>query len=449
MDHATIEKYAAPVPRYTSYPTAPHFNDQVDGKKYISWLKGLKERDRLSLYVHIPFCDRLCWFCGCNTKQTLKYGPVKSYLSRVYKEIAMVADEISSSAVVTSVHLGGGSPTLLEPQDLIRLRHVLHAHFKFAPDAEISIEIDPSDVTPEKIAGMIDFGMTRASIGVQDFSEKVQEAINRPQSYEVTRDVVYALRDAGVKSINLDVLYGLPYQTTERLLETVDKTLSLRPDRVALFGYAHVPWMKTHQKMIDEAALPGTIERFEHAIMAGDRLANAGYDRIGFDHFALPSDTMAKAMADGSLRRNFQGYTVDNSDALIGFGGSAIGETSDGYFQNIVATGQYMAAIDRGEFPIAKGFELDDMDRARGWVIEQLMCFFKFDKDELVKRFGDLAPTILNDAGYIAAADKDGFVLNDNKHFGLTQKGKPFVRAIAAQFDTYFGQGTARHSKAV
>ena len=296
---------------------------------------------------------------------------------------------------------------------------------------------------------MVAFGMTRASIGVQDFSKKVQEAINRPQSFEVTRDVVYALRDAGIKSVNLDVLYGLPFQTEERLMETVDKTLSLRPDRIALFGYAHVPWMKTHQKMIKDDTLPGTIERFEHAMKAGDRLASAGYDRIGFDHFALPSDSMAIAAEEGTLRRNFQGYTVDNSDALIGFGGSAIGETKNGYVQNIVATRQYQDAIDRGELAIAKGFELTNVDRARRWVIEQLMCNFQFSKDEFVAQFGDLAPTILNDAEYAAAVDQDGFIVNDHEHFGLTERGKPFVRAIAAKFDAYLGQGTARHSKAV
>jgi len=449
MDHAIIEKYAAPVPRYTSYPTAPHFTSEVDNATYTSWVKDLGEGDRLSLYVHIPFCDRLCWFCGCNTKQTLKYAPVKAYMKRVHKEIEMISKLVKPGAIVTAVHLGGGSPTLLEPSDLELLGAKMRDAFQFADDAEISIEIDPSDVTPEKIEGMVAFGMTRASIGVQDFSKKVQEAINRPQSFEITRDVVFALRDAGIKSINLDVLYGLPFQTTERLLETVDKTLSLRPDRIALFGYAHVPWMKTHQKMIKDDTLPGTIERFEHAIMAGDRLADAGYDRIGFDHFALPSDSMAKAAADGTLRRNFQGYTVDNSDALIGFGGSAIGQTKNGYVQNIVATGQYQAAIDNGDLAIAKGFELSDVDRARGWVIEKLMCDFKFDIDQFVQRFGDLAPTILNDAGYIAAADQDDFVYITHDTFGLSDKGKPFVRAIAAKFDTYFGQGNARHSKAV
>ena len=449
MDHATIEKYAAPVPRYTSYPTAPHFSDAVDNQKYSEWVSALGEGDRLSLYVHIPFCDRLCWFCGCNTKQTLKYAPVKAYMKRVHKEIEMIARLVKPGATVTAVHLGGGSPTLLEPDDLDMLGKKMRSAFNFAKDAEISIEIDPSDVTPEKIEGMVAFGMTRASIGVQDFSKKVQEAINRPQSFEVTRDVVYALRDAGIKSVNLDVLYGLPFQTEERLMETVDKTLSLRPDRIALFGYAHVPWMKTHQKMIKDDTLPGTIERFEHAMKAGDRLASAGYDRIGFDHFALPSDSMAIAAEEGTLRRNFQGYTVDNSDALIGFGGSAIGETKNGYVQNIVATRQYQDAIDRGELAIVKGFELTNVDRARRWVIEQLMCNFQFSKDEFVAQFGDLAPTILNDAEYAAAVDPDGFIVNDHAHFGLTERGKPFVRAIAAKFDAYLGQGTARHSKAV
>ncbi|MGJ8527150.1 oxygen-independent coproporphyrinogen III oxidase [Maritalea sp.] len=449
MDQQIVEKYAAPVPRYTSYPTAPHFSAEVDNSVYQTWIEALGEGDRLSLYVHIPFCDRLCWFCGCNTKQTLRYAPVKAYLDRVYKEIDMVAAKVKPGAIVTGVHLGGGSPTLLEQEDFRALGQKLRSAFVFDADAEISIEIDPSDVSPEKVQGMIDFGITRASIGVQDFSEKVQEAINRPQSFELTRDIVHVLRLAGVKSVNLDVLYGLPHQTFDRLMDTVDKTISLKPDRIALFGYAHVPWMKSHQKLIDEDALPGTIERFEHAIAAGDRLAAAGYDRIGFDHFALPSDSMAVAAANGTLRRNFQGYTVDHSDALIGFGGSAIGQTKAGYVQNIVATGQYQAAIDQGELAIAKGFALTDIDRARGWVIEKLMCDFAFSKAELIAKFGELAHPILDEANFAAATDKDGLINNDQDQFGLTDPGKLFVRAIAAKFDAYFGQGTARHSKAV
>ncbi len=449
MRQDTIEKYAAPVPRYTSYPTAPHFNGDVDNSVYQSWIEALGEGDRLSLYVHIPFCDRLCWFCGCNTKQTLKYAPVKAYMERVYKEIEMISSKIKPGAIVNGLHLGGGSPTLLQREDFGALALKLRTAFNFAKNAEISIEIDPSDVTPEKVQGMIDFGITRASIGVQDFSKKVQEAINRPQSFELTRDIVQVLRLAGVKSVNLDVLYGLPHQTFERLMDTVTKTISIRPDRIALFGYAHVPWMKSHQKLIDEDALPGARERFEHAVAAGDRLAAAGYDRIGFDHFALPSDGMAVAAAIGTLRRNFQGYTVDNSDALIGFGGSAIGQTKAGYVQNIVATGQYQAAIDRGELAIAKGFELSDTDRARGWVIERLMCDFVFKKSELIDKFGELAGPILDDANYAAAADDDELIHNCESEFGLTDQGKLFVRAIAAKFDTYIGRGNARHSMAV
>jgi oxygen-independent coproporphyrinogen-3 oxidase len=350
---------------------------------------------------------------------------------------------------VVSLHLGGGSPTLLQADDFAKLRDVLRTHFDFTDDAEISIEIDPSDVTSDQIKGMVDFGLTRASIGVQDFSDVVQKAINRPQSFEVTRDVVNALRAHGIQSINLDVLYGLPHQTTERLMDTVAKTAFLQPDRIALFGYAHVPWMKTHQKMIDEAALPGTIERFEHAMKAADALVDAGYDRVGFDHFALPHDKMAIAARDGTLRRNFQGYTVDPADAMIGFGGSAIGQNRNGYIQNVVPTGQYQAMIDKGELAVGKGYVLTEDDRMRGHVIEQLMCQFSFDKAELVARFGEPARQVLREANVIAAQDRDGFIENNERHFAVIGRGKPFVRAIAAKFDIYFGQGTARHSKAV
>lgn len=449
MDHVLIEKYAAPVPRYTSYPTAPHFTDEVNNTVYAEWLSGFRAADKLSLYIHIPFCDRLCWFCGCNTKQTLKYAPVQAYLKRLYREIEMVAAKLPHRLQVVSLHLGGGSPTLLQADDFAKLRDVLRKHFDFTDDAEISIEIDPSDVTPEQIKGMVDFGLTRASIGVQDFSDVVQKAINRPQSFEVTRDVVNALRVHGIQSINLDVLYGLPHQTTERLMDTVAKTAFLQPDRIALFGYAHVPWMKTHQKMIDEGALPGTVERFEHAMKAADALVDAGYDRVGFDHFALPHDKMAIAARNGTLRRNFQGYTVDPADAMIGFGGSAIGQNRNGYIQNVVPTGQYQAMIDKGELAVGKGYALTEDDRLRGYVIEKLMCQFEFNKSELVARFGEPARQILREANLIAAQDQDGFVDNDENRFAVVGHGKPFVRAIAAKFDIYFGQGTARHSKAV
>ncbi|NOZ31882.1 MAG: coproporphyrinogen dehydrogenase, partial [Alphaproteobacteria bacterium] len=260
MKPTLAEKYSAPVPRYTSYPTAPSFHEGVDGEVYRRRLGELTDADTLSLYIHIPFCDRLCWFCGCHTKQTLRYEPIAAYLGPLRREIALVSDAIGSRPKVIGVHFGGGSPSMLTSHDFRDLLARLRDRFQFAPKTEISIEIDPGDVTADRVEAMAEAGVTRASIGVQDFDPKVQAAINRPQSFELTKNVVTAMSDTGVHSVNLDVLYGLPHQSEKTMAATIAKVVALDPDRVALFGYAHVPWLKTHQRMIDETSLPDVNE---------------------------------------------------------------------------------------------------------------------------------------------------------------------------------------------
>ena len=443
------QKYGAPVPRYTSYPTAPHFSKTIEGANYRSWLGALDDADTLSLYLHVPFCDRLCWFCGCHTKQTLRYDPIATYVEHLLEEIDLVAEAVGGKPKVSGVHFGGGSPSMLEPDDLKRIVARLRKSFTFCEKPEISIEIDPGDITPDRVAAMAEAGLSRASIGVQDFDEKVQEAINRPQSFELTRDVIESMREAGVHSVNLDVLYGLPHQTEATLGATIEQVVSLAPDRVALFGYAHVPWMKTHMKMIDESALADIEGRFAQAQLAAALLVEAGFERIGFDHFARPDDTMAIAAKNGRLRRNFQGYTDDPASALIGMGASAIGETAQGYVQNIVPTGLYMAAIKEGRLPIAKGFALGPEDIARRWVIERLMCDMALSKTAATEKFGKLAEAILLEAAELARNDEDGLFVADGDVFLVTEAGRPFVRVLAAHFDTYLKQGKARHSVAV
>jgi oxygen-independent coproporphyrinogen III oxidase len=451
-DQTTIslaQKYGSPVPRYTSYPTAPHFSEAVNEATYRGWLGALGDRDTLSLYLHVPFCDRLCWFCGCHTKQTLRYDPIASYVEHLLKEIDLVAAAVGGAPKVSGVHFGGGSPSMLKPQDLRDIIARLRAGFSFGEKPEISIEVDPGDITPDRVEALVEAGLSRVSIGVQDFDEKVQEAINRPQSFELTRDVIEAMRGAGVHSVNLDVLYGLPHQSETTLSSTIEQVVSLNPDRIALFGYAHVPWMKTHMKMIDESALADIDGRFAQAQLAATLLVEAGYERIGFDHFARSNDTMAIAARQGCLRRNFQGYTDDPASALIGMGASSIGETAQGYVQNIVPTGQYLAAIKEGRLPTAKGFALGQEDVARRWVIERLMCDMALSKTATKEKFGDLAIPILAEAADLARNDEDGLFVADGDIYRVTEAGRPFVRVLAAHFDTYLKQGKARHSVAV
>lgn len=449
MSPELVQKFSAPVPRYTSYPTAPHFHTGVNNAVYRNWLAELSETAKLSLYLHVPFCDRLCWFCACHTKQTNRYNPVARYLESLKKEIEAVGQILGKPRAVSALHLGGGSPTLLKPDDLLSLKRTLVRHFDIVSDAEISVEIDPGDMDENKLDALATFGLTRASLGVQDFNPAVQAAINRPQSFADTEFVVDGLRERGVGSINIDLLYGLPLQTTAMLLETIAQVLSLAPGRLALFGYAHVPWVKKHQNMIAAETLPDTILRFEQAKLAGEALVAAGYVRIGLDHFVRPDDTMAIAAAEGQVRRNFQGYTVDPADALIGFGASAIGKLPQGYVQNTVATGLYQSLADMEGTAVAKGFELSDEDAVRAAVIEGLMCDLSLSYAELESAFGEAAHPVISQAHQIAKDDWGGIVHDDEGTFRITENGRPFVRSIAAAFDAYLCHGLAKHSSGV
>lgn len=449
MQDAFVERLSSPVPRYTSYPTAPHFNESIGSDVYADWLGRLDGANRLSLYAHIPYCDRLCWFCACHTKHTLRYEPVETYLKGLFAEIAAVGGRLRRDVPVTALHLGGGSPTLLRPDDMIALKTCLAQHFSFSADAEISVEMDPNDLDEARHDALAAIGMTRASLGIQDFDPKVQKAINRIQTFEQTRGVVEAARARGVRSVNCDVLYGLPHQTMETLAETVRAVISLSPDRIALFGYAHVPWMKKHQTMIDDAVLPGIAARFAQMRMAGEMLVQAGYEAIGIDHFALPSDRLAISARDGTLRRNFQGYTDDQADALIGLGASAIGQLPQGYIQNMPATGEYLRRVEEDGLAVMRGYALTQEDRARAWIIERVMCDFGFSFVDLATRHPRHAGAIRTEALAFAGGDRDGLVRIEGESFVLTEIGQSFARTVAAVFDAYLANGRGRHSVAV
>jgi oxygen-independent coproporphyrinogen-3 oxidase len=442
-------KHAKPVPRYTSYPTAPHFHGGIDSAVYRNWLRSIDASSSLSLYAHIPFCDTLCWFCGCTTKHTRRYQPVAAYLPFLKSEIAAVASSVPVQARVQTVHWGGGSPTILTVDDILDLAAHICGSFNVSPAAEFSIEIDPRGVGREKIEVLALAGVTRASIGVQDFDSRVQRAINRLQSFEETRDVICQLRSAGIQKVNLDLIYGLPGQTDRSVAATVGRVLELKPDRIAVFGYAHVPWMKRHQMMLDEMALPDAAQRFQHSQLMANIFCDAGYEPIGLDHFARADDSLTQARNNGRLKRNFQGYTNDPADVLLGFGASSIGNMNQGYIQNATPTDKYQRLIAEQGLATVKGYALQPVDKMHAHIIERLICDFGFSCQPVKYSYGNAANRIFQIARNIAHRDQDGLVDWDNDTFRITSKGKPYVRSICAEFDAFLNRGTARHSLAI
>ncbi|MER9463530.1 oxygen-independent coproporphyrinogen III oxidase [Mesorhizobium sp. M0387] len=449
MRQKLVARFGENVPRYTSYPTAPHFNASVDATVCRGWLQRLDEGDEISLYLHIPYCDKLCWFCACHTKQTRHYEPVTIYLRSLHAEIATVAGLVAGKGRVRAVHFGGGSPTMLKPEDMVALGTALRKSFGFLPGATISVEIEPNDIDDARLDALAEIGMTRASLGVQDFDPKVQKAINREQSFLQTKAVVDGVRSRGVESVNLDLLYGLPHQTRASVSSTVAQALTLEPDRIALFGYAHVPWFKKHQTMIDEAWLPGPAERFAQSQLAARAIVDQGYEAIGLDHFAKPGDALALAARAGTLHRNFQGYTDDCCETLIGLGPSSISQFRQGYAQNMLSTSEYRCTVDDGGLAAVRGIALSNDDRVRGWIIERLMCDFAFSAIDLVERFGEAGQRLLLQSSSMALHDPVRLLELDGDRFVVPAESRPFVRSIAARFDKYFEAGTARHSAAV
>ncbi|RLQ89326.1 oxygen-independent coproporphyrinogen III oxidase [Notoacmeibacter ruber] len=442
--------HGATTPRYTSYPTAPHFGADVGPSLVPELISACGHHNQTSVYLHIPYCDRLCWFCGCHTKQTKRYEPVQAYVETLVQEIEAFGERAGFRPVMSALHLGGGSPSLLKSEDMARIGEVVRRVFDVRDDAEIALEIDPSDVTDDTLDGLVALGLTRASIGVQDFDPDVQTAINRPQTYETTAAVADAVRKRTGCTLNIDALYGLPRQTSERLERTIEQVISLSPDRVALFGYAHVPWAKTHQRMIADSDLPGRHERLSQAAMAADQLRAAGYETIGFDHFAKPEDSLAVAARTGQLQRNFQGYTADAAPVLIGFGASAISQYPGGYIQNIVPTNNYRTAVANGEPTAARGYALTEDDRMRAFAIARLLCDFRLDFTALAEQFGSSVWPVAERVKQCVA--DDGFALASIEGWVLTipDDARSFARIVASWLDAYRTEGeTARYSQAV
>src|SRR6266571_2848480 len=356
------------LPRYTSYPTAPHFSATIGPDTYAEWLKAIPRHATASLYLHVPFCRSMCWYCGCHTSVSRRDEPIAVYASALRCEIDLVSKQIERRIKVDHIHFGGGTPTILAPEIFADLIGSIRQSFFVLPAAEIAIEIDPRTLTGPMIDALAYGGVNRASLGVQSFDPVVQRAINRVQSFEATAAATDGLRCAGIACINFDLIYGLPHQTVASCLDTVRQCVELRPDRFSVFGYAHVPAFKTHQRKIEEAALPDSLERHRQSEAIAHALTQARYVRIGLDHFALPGDAMAAALRDGTLRRNFQGYTTDTGNTLLGFGASAIGQLPQGYVQNEVGTRAYSASIANGRLATVKGYALTDDDRLRAEI---------------------------------------------------------------------------------
>lgn len=449
MEAKILHRHDRAAPRYTSYPTAPHFTPEVDAACYRAWLEALDPALPLSLYFHIPFCDSLCWFCGCNTTVVRRYQPVTNYLQRLKSEIETVARILGERRRVSHIHFGGGSPSLLAPEDWRCLFAQLHSAFDIAEDAEIAVEIDPRDLPEENVAALAEVGINRASFGVQDFNADVQKAINRIQSFDMTARMVDVFRAHGVEKINIDLMYGLPKQSLAGISESAAQVVSLAPDRVALFGYAHVPWFKAHQKLIASEDLPGAEERLEQFLAACQRFEAAGYRWIGLDHFARPEDGLARAQAGGSLRRNFQGYTDDPAGALIGFGASAISSLPQGYVQNAAHTPAYNSAIDSHGLAAERGFRLGAEDVLRRRIIESLMCGLSVDLNKICQG-GEFSPHGF--AAELAALEilrADGLVEITDSRIAVTPSGRPLLRVVCAAFDSYLKPAESRHSRAI
>ncbi|MHA1567347.1 MAG: oxygen-independent coproporphyrinogen III oxidase [Alphaproteobacteria bacterium] len=443
-------KYAkASVPRYTSYPTAPHFQAAADDQVYRAQLAALTAAQDLSLYVHIPFCHQMCWYCGCHTTIPNNYDRAERYCRALETEFALVAGAIGAAGSVTHLHFGGGTPTYLRPADLAGLMAALHRNFTLATDAECAIEIDPRTLTKDYAAGLAAMGINRASLGVQDFDPAVQAKINRIQPTGQVVQSIQDLRAAGIEAISFDLLYGLPGQTTNSVTQTANTAADLGPNRLSVFGYAHVPWFKKHQQMILESELPGTAERLDQAEAIAQTLSQHGYVQIGFDHFAHPDDPLASSVGAGNLQRNFQGYTTDQASVMLGFGASAIGSLLQGYVQNAPNIGAYESTVLAGELPIHRQIALSAEDALRREAINQIMCNMAVDLAALCAAHGHPADTLDDALDAIDTMAADGLVSRQGHRITVLKPGRCFLRNIASAFDAYLDGRAGRHSQAV
>ncbi len=443
-----VRKYNIPGPRYTSYPTAPQFSAQVSREALREEIaRDNRDTTRpLSLYFHLPFCESLCWYCGCNTVITRRRSSAGEYVDLLCRELAITQPLLNPARLVTQLHFGGGTPTFLPPAEIDRLGRAIHSVFKFTPDAEISVEIDPRRLTRAHVDAYRKLGCNRASLGVQDSNPAVQLAIHRWQPLAQTRQAIEWLRDAGYASVSVDLIYGLPVQTPESFERSMEDVIGLDPDRLSVFSYAHVPWLKPAQKIFDQRDQLPTTEAKLAMIMATSRQLNeAGYVNIGMDHFAKPDDELARAHDEGSLQRNFQGYTTRAGASLYGFGMSSISQTDGSFRQNHKELDDYAVAVNRGELPIERGFQLKTDDRNRRAVIMDIMCRKQVNYADISQRLAlDVRQAYAAEIASLTDLEADGLLRRHSDGFAITPLGEVFRRVIAMRFDAYLAKHQGR-----
>ncbi len=439
-----LRRYDRPGPRYTSYPTAVEFDKSFDEAAYRERLaRAAQETDApLSLYAHLPFCEERCSFCACSVIITRKRQVAVRYLEYLHREIEMLGRALEGRRRLVQYHWGGGTPTYLSPAQIRDLHAAVTRHFDIDAAAEVAIEIDPRVTTLEQLDLLRELGFNRLSMGVQDFTAEVQRAVNRIQSEAETRTLFERAREIGFQSVNLDLIYGLPLQTVGSFAEAVDTVIALRPDRVAVYSFAYVPWIRAHQKNIDTAELPAPEIKLELFVEARQRFLDAGYVAIGMDHFALPGDDLAQAADAGTLHRNFMGYTTRPAPDMVGVGVSAIGDVAGAFAQSTKKLSSYYTQLDAGLFPIERGYALDDDDLLRRHVITQLMCNFRLERAVVEARFGiDFGKYFALELDELAAGPAShGFLEMDDDRLIVTPTGRLFVRNVCMSFDRYLRQ---------
>lgn len=457
FDRPLLEKLAGNGPRYTSYPTADRFHAGFGETDYRDMVAATFTSDKvrpLSLYVHIPFCNTICYYCGCNKIITRNKSRAEVYLDYLDQEIDLQAPLFASKARVEQLHFGGGTPTFLSDAQLTRLVHSLRQHFDFAPDSEgeYSIEIDPRKVQPATVALLGRLGFNRMSLGVQDFDPDVQQAVNRIQSEAETMQVINAARQHGFKSLSIDLIYGLPKQSVAGFSVTLDKVIAARPDRLSIYNYAHLPHLFKTQRQINEADLPSLDAKLNILSLAIHKLSDAGYVYIGMDHFALPDDELAVAQRAGTLHRNFQGYSTHDDIDLLALGVSGIGKLGGSYSQNVRTTEEYYALLDAGRLPLFRGITLNQDDALRRSIIQQLMCEFALDFAAIASQWGvQFRDYFAAELGVLTALGEAGLLALDDQQLRVLPKGRLLVRNIAMVFDRYLRQGQplVRYSKTI
>lgn len=455
IDLTKFKKYDKPGPRYTSYPTAPQFNENFTHEDYLDEIVKTNYGDNLpdlSLYFHLPYCDTLCYFCGCNMIITRNRERIKEYISYVKKEIDLLRQYLLPDRKVAQHHWGGGTPTHLSPEEINDLASYINKNFQFKSDAEVSCEIDPRELTKAHLEALRNNGFNRISMGVQDFNEKVQKAVNRIQPEDITRQTVTWVRELGFHSINLDLIYGLPFQTVETFADTVDKIIDISPDRIAVFNYAHVPWMKKHMALIHPEDIPAPEVKLEILKMTIEKLTSAGYEFIGMDHFAKPDDELAVAMREKKLYRNFQGYSTNAGADLYAMGITSISQLKNIYAQNYKTEKEYYTALDNEVLPTAKGYRLTEDDHLRREVIMKLMCNFELDFSEIEQKYNiDFKKYFAWGLNNLKEMIDDELVELNDSGIKVKNMGRMLIRNIAMNFDGYIErkEDKAKYSRTV